>query len=43
MTVMTSERPTTEAVRAIHDAIDPPEGYRVEIVEGHITVASSPF
>jgi len=43
MTVMTSERPTTEAVRAIHDAIDPPEGYRVEIVEGNITVASTPF
>lgn len=43
MSVMTSERTAADAVRAIHDEIDPPEGYRVEIVEGTITVASSPF
>jgi Uma2 family endonuclease len=30
-------------VRALHDEIDPPEGYRVEIVEGKIEVSSSPF
>lgn len=43
MSVMTSERTTAEVVRALHDELDPPEGYRVEIVEGNITVASSPF
>jgi len=30
-------------VRALHDQIDPPEGWRVEIVEGDITVAATPF
>jgi Uma2 family endonuclease len=30
-------------VRALHDELDPPEGYRVEIVEGKIEVSSSPF
>ena len=29
-------------VRALHDQIDPPAGWRVEIVEGSITVAASP-
>jgi Uma2 family endonuclease len=45
MSVMTttSGRETAEVVRALHDEIDPPEGYRVEIVEGNITVASTPF
>lgn len=28
-------------VRAIHDQLDPLEGYRVEIIEGKITVAAS--
>jgi Uma2 family endonuclease len=30
-------------VRALHDQLDPPEGWRVEIVEGTITVAATPF
>jgi Uma2 family endonuclease len=32
-----------EALRDLHDQIDPPEGYRVEIVEGEIVVSPSPF
>jgi Uma2 family endonuclease len=42
MAVMTTERPLAAAVRAIHDEIVPPEGYRVEIVEGKIEVSSTP-
>ena len=30
-------------IRALHDQLDPPEGWRVEIVEGTITVAATPF
>jgi Uma2 family endonuclease len=32
-----------EVIRALHDQLDPPEGYRVEIIEGKITVAATPF
>ena len=30
-------------VRALHDQLDPPEGWRVEIIEGDITVAATAF
>jgi Uma2 family endonuclease len=43
MVVMTTERPLSAVVRALHDELDPPEGYRVEIIEGKIDVAASPF
>ncbi|HEX4789312.1 MAG TPA: Uma2 family endonuclease [Actinospica sp.] len=43
MSVMTSERETTEVIRALHEEIDPPEGYRVEIFEGNIVVSATPF
>jgi len=43
MAVMTIEQPLSAVVRALHDELDPPEGYRVEIIEGKIDVAASPF
>jgi Uma2 family endonuclease len=43
MAIMTTERPLSAVVRALHDQIDPPEGHRVEIIEGKIEVAASPF
>lgn len=36
-------RQRATVVRALHDQLDPPEGWRVEIVEGTITVAATPF
>lgn len=45
MTTTTTTRATSTAaaVRAIHDEINPPEGYRVEIIAGNIPVAPPPF
>jgi Putative restriction endonuclease len=43
MAIMTTGRPLSAVVRALHDRIDPPEGHRVEIVEGNITVTAKPF
>jgi Uma2 family endonuclease len=37
------DRQRAAVVRALHDQLDPPEGYRVEIIEGKIDVASTPF
>jgi Uma2 family endonuclease len=36
-------RQRAAVIRALHDQLDPPEGYRVEIIEGNITVAATPF
>lgn len=36
-------RQRAAVIRALHDQLDPPEGYRVEIIEGSITVAATPF
>ena len=43
MAVMAIERPLSAVVRALHDQLDPPKGYRVEIIEGKIEVAATPF
>ena len=43
MAIMTTERPPAAVVRALHDQLDPPEGYRVEIIEGKLEVAATPF
>ena len=55
MAVMMTERPVraedetedrkrlAQVVRAAHDEIDPPEGYRVEIIEGLITMSACPI
>ena len=32
-----------DVLRDLHDQLNPPEGYRVEIVEGEIVVSPSPF
>lgn len=37
------QRRHAEVVRDVHDQIDPPEGYRVEIVDGNIVMSASPF
>lgn len=37
------ERRLAEVLCSLHDQIDPPEGYRVEIIEGKITMSASPF
>ena len=36
-------RRRTAVVRALHDQIDPPEGWRVEILGGQLVVSSTPF
>ena len=36
-------RKLAEVRRDLHDQLDPPEGYRVEIVEGEIVVSPSPI
>ena len=43
MTVMAAEHLPASVVRALHDQLDPPEGYRVEIIEGKLEVAATPF
>ena len=37
------ERRLAEALCSVHDQMAPPEGYRVEIIEGKIIVSASPF
>jgi Uma2 family endonuclease len=36
-------RERAAVVRALHDQLDPPEGYRIEIIEGKIEVAATPM
>jgi len=39
MAIMKNEPRLSAVIRALHNEMDPPEGYRVEIVEGRIEVA----